>query len=126
MNKQQAKKRIEKLRKVINHHRYLYHVLDKQEISDSASDSLKHELFQLEKEFPEFIIPDSPTQRVGGKPLDSFKKIKHFVPMLSIEDIFSDKELKSWEDYLKRLESLQEFYFFTELKIDGCGVSLFY
>ncbi len=126
MNKQQAKKRIEKLRKVINHHRYLYHVLDKQEISDSASDSLKHELFQLEKEFPEFIIPDSPTQRVGGKPLDSFKKIKHFVPMLSIEDIFSDKELKSWEDYLKRLESLQEFDFFTELKIDGFAVSLVY
>ena len=126
MNKQQAKKRIEKLRKVINHHRYLYHVLDKQEISDSASDSLKHELFQLEKEFPEFIIPDSPTQRVGGKPLDSFKKIKHFIPMLSIEDIFSDKELKSWEDYLKRLESLQEFDFFTELKIDGFAVSLVY
>ena len=126
MNKQQAQKRIEKLRKVINHHRYLYHILDRQEISDSASDSLKHELFQLEKEFPEFIVPDSPTQRVGGKPLDSFKKIKHFVSMLSIEDIFSDKELKSWEDYLKRLEPLQEFNFFTELKIDGFAVSLVY
>ncbi len=126
MNKQQAQKRIEKLRKVINHHRYLYHVMDRQEISDSASDSLKHELFQLEEEFPELIVPDSPTQRVGGKPLDSFKKIKHFVPMLSIQDIFSDKELKSWEDYLKRLERLEELDFFTELKIDGFAVSLVY
>ena len=131
MNKQQAQKRIEKLRKVINRHRYLYHVLDRQEISDSALDSLKHELFQLEKEFPEFIVPNSPTQRVGGKPLGSFKKIKHFVPMLSIEDIFSDKELKSWEDYLRRLlpspdELSSSLSYFTELKIDGFAVSLVY
>ncbi len=126
MNKQQVQKRIEKLRKVINYHRYFYHVLDRQEISDSALDSLKHELFELEKEFPEFIVPDSPTQRVGGKPLDSFKKIKHLVPMLSIEDIFSDKELKSWEDYLNRLEPLQEFEYFSELKIDGFAISLVY
>jgi len=74
MNKQQVKERIEKLRQEINHHRYLYHVLDKQEISDAALDSLKHELDELERKFPELITPDSPTQRVGGKPLDEFKK----------------------------------------------------
>ena len=65
MKKEEAKKRIEKLKKEINHHRYLYHVLDKQEISDEALDSLKHELKKLEDEFPEFVTPDSPTQRVG-------------------------------------------------------------
>jgi len=64
-----AKKRIESLKKTINHHRYLYHVLDKQEISDAAWDSLKHELYNLEQKYPEFITPDSPTQRVGGNPL---------------------------------------------------------
>ena len=70
MTKQQAKQRIEKLKKLINHHRYLYHVLDRQEISDAALDSLKKELFDLEQRFPEFITPDSPTQRIGGKPLE--------------------------------------------------------
>ncbi|MBM3283918.1 hypothetical protein FJY90_06800, partial [Candidatus Gottesmanbacteria bacterium] len=66
MEKEEAKKRIEKLKKVIDHHRYLYHVLDRQEISDAALDSLKHELYQLEQQFPEFITKDSPTQRVAG------------------------------------------------------------
>jgi NAD-dependent DNA ligase (contains BRCT domain type II) len=77
MDKHQAQQRINKLREVINHHSYLYHVLDKQEISDSALDSLKKELFDLEQLFPDLITADSPTQRVGGKPLKEFKKIKH-------------------------------------------------
>ena len=101
MEKQEAKKRIEKLKKLINRNRYLYHVLDKQEISDEAFDSLKHELLKLETEYPEFVTPDSPTQRVGGKPLDKFKKVEHSSPMLSIEDIFSEDELGDWENYLK-------------------------
>ena len=67
MNKPDVKKRVEKLRKVINHHRHLYHVLDKQEISEEALDSLKKELFDLEQKFPDLVTPDSPTQRVGGK-----------------------------------------------------------
>ena len=74
MQKQEAKKRIEKLKALIDHHRYLYHVLDKEEISEAALDSLKKELFDLEKEYPEFITSDSPTQRIGGKPLDEFQK----------------------------------------------------
>lgn len=74
MTKDEAKKRIEKLKKEINYHRYLYHVLDCQEISDAALDSLKHELFKLEQEFPKFITPDSPTQRVGGNPWINLKK----------------------------------------------------
>ena len=85
MEKQQAHERIEKLRDLINYHRHLYHVLDKQEISDQASDSLKKELFDLEQQFPDLITPDSPTQRVGGKPLKGFKKVKHFQKMLSLD-----------------------------------------
>jgi len=129
MTKQEAKKRIEKLKKVISHHRYLYHVLDRQEISDAAFDSLKHELYQLEQEFPEFITPDSPTQRVGGQPLKEFKKVPHAFPMLSMEDIFSQEELQDWEDYLKRLAPHQfngGGEYFSELKIDGFAISLIY
>jgi len=141
MTKAEAKKRIEKLKKVISYHRYLYHVLNRQEISDSALDSLKHELYKLEQQFPEFITPDSPTQRVAGRALAGFEKVKHRVPMLSIEDIFSEKELLDWEDYLKRLQSsavdeakassspfaaAREIEYFAELKIDGFAVNLIY
>jgi len=127
-HKIEAKKRIEKLKKVISYHRYLYHVLDRQEISDSALDSLKHELHQLEKKFPEFLTKDSPTQRIAGFPLEGFKKVGHKVPMLSIEDIFSAAELEEWEDYLKRLLSSEEKIdsLFSELKIDGFAVTLIY
>lgn len=126
MNKKEAQKRIAKLKKVINYHRYLYHVLDKQEISDSALDSLKHELFELEEKFPELITPDSPTQRVGGEPLAEFKKAEHNTPMLSIEDVFKIEELKRWQDYLKRIKSNEHFEYFCELKIDGFAISLIY
>ncbi len=126
MSKAEAKKRIEKLKKVISHHRYLYHVLDRQEISDAALDSLKRELHQLEQQFPEFITPDSPTQRVGGKALEKFEKIEHEVPMLSIEDVFSEKELQDWENYLKRLVPSAKFEYFCEYKIDGFAITLIY
>jgi len=126
MTKNEAKKRIEKLKKTINRRRYLYHVLDRQEISDAALDSLKKELFNLEQKFPELITSDSPTQRVGGKPLKEFKKVEHKVPMLSIEDVFSEKELRDWEDYLKRLSGKSEFEYFVEYKIDGFAVTLIY
>jgi len=126
MTKEEAKKRIEKLKKLINRHRYLYHVLDKQEIPDEAFDSLKHELLKLETEYPELVTSDSPTQRVGGKPLDKFKKVEHSAPMLSIEDIFSEKELEDWENYLKRLEKSNEFEYFVEPKIDGFAITLLY
>jgi DNA ligase (NAD+) len=120
------KKRIEKLKEVINYHRYLYHVLNKEEISSQALDSLKHELFLLEKENPEFITPDSPTQRIEGAISKGFLKVHHDLPMLSIEDIFSKEELEDWENYLKRLIPSQKIEYFSELKIDGFAVSLIY
>lgn len=126
MTKNEAQERIEKLKEVINYHRYLYHVLDRQEISDAALDSLKHELYQLEGQYPDLITPDSPTQRVGGQPLKGFKKIEHSLPMLSIEDIFSEQELYDWQTYLKRLAPQETLEYFCELKIDGFAVTLIY
>ena len=121
-----VKERIESLKKIINHHRYLYHVLDKQEISDSALDSLKHELYLLEQKHPQLITSDSPTQRVEGIPLSIFKKYEHLIPMLSIEDIFSVEELNAWQEYLKRITPSADFEYFSELKIDGFAISLIY
>lgn len=126
MNKEQAKQRIEKLRKEINHHRYLYHVLDTQEISDAALDSLKHELYELEQEYPELITPDSPTQRVSGKPLEKFKKVNHRVRMLSLEDIFNYNELESWQGRIQRVVPGRKPDYFCEIKMDGLAVSLIY
>ena len=129
MTKKEAKKRIEKLKETIRYHRYLYHVLDKQEISEAALDSLKKELFDLEQKFPEFITPDSPTQRVGGKPLKRFKKIRHRQPMLSFNDAFSESDMKDWIERLSRIltkEELSYLNFFCELKFDGLAIELVY
>ncbi|MDO8474216.1 MAG: NAD-dependent DNA ligase LigA [bacterium] len=126
MNKAEAKKRIEKLKSLINHHRFLYHVEDREEISDSAFDMLKHELFSLEQQYPDLITLDSPTQRVGGMPLDKFRKVPHTVPMLSIEDIFTEEELRDWETYVERLSGGKVRQYFAELKVDGFAVSLKY
>jgi DNA ligase (NAD+) len=126
MTPQEAKNRISKLKQLISHHRYLYHVLDRQEISEAALDSLKHELYKLEQAFPQFVAPDSPTQRVGGEPLEGFKKVRHDLPMLSIEDVFSQDELFDWEDYLKKLEPSFKPAYFAELKIDGFAIALIY
>ncbi|MDO8601413.1 MAG: NAD-dependent DNA ligase LigA, partial [bacterium] len=126
MNRAEAQNRIEKLKELINHHRYLYHVEDRQEISESALDSLKHELFQLEQQFPGFITKDSPTQRIGGKLSEGFKKVEHSAKMLSMEDLFSEKELQEWEGYIKRLAPSIDLEYFAELKIDGFAINLIY
>ena len=129
MDKQEVKNRIEKLKKAINYHRYLYHVQDKQEISEAALDSLKKELFDLEQEYPELITPDSPTQRVGGKPLEKFEKAKHILPMLSLNDAFSREDIQDWINRILKLVSEKErpkFDFYCELKIDGLAVELVY
>ena len=113
MQKQEAKKRIEKLRELIDYYRYAYHVLDKEEISSSALDSLKKELFDLERDFPEFVTSDSPTQRIGGKPLDEFEKFiteKHNLPIVSYDaaiykeykDIPTEKECFYVEDEIQK------------------------
>ncbi len=126
MAKEQIKQRIKKLKAEINHHRYLYHILDKEEISPSALDALKHELFKLEREFPDLITPDSPTQRVVGKVLPFFGKVVHAAPMLSLEDVFNSQEFEDWRERISKLAPRSQLDFFGELKIDGFAVSLVY
>lgn len=127
--KEEIRKRIEKLKEVINYHRHLYHVLDKQEISDSALDSLKKELFDLEQQYPDLITKDSPTQRIGGEPLKEFKKVKHGQRMLSFNDAFSPEDMRDWQDRFMKLlteEEKQKINYYVELKIDGLAIELIY
>lgn len=126
MTKEEAKERIEKLKEIINKARYSYHVLDKALMSDDALDSLKHELYELEQKYPEFITPDSPTQRIGGKPLDKFKKVQHIVPQWSFNDIFEEKELKDFDERIKKELGIEEIDYTCELKIDGMHIILTY
>ncbi len=126
MDKDKAIKRIKKLRKEINYHRYLYHVEDKEEISEAALDSLKKELADLEDEFPDLVTFDSPTQRVGGKPLDKFKKIEHSVRMISLFDSFSREDINDWIGRLKRLKPDFDSDYYCELKLDGLAMALRY
>jgi DNA ligase (NAD+) len=129
MNKKEARERVEKLKKLINKHRYLYHVLDRQEISEAALDSLKKELFDLEQEYPELITSDSPTQRVAGKPSDKFPKLEHGEPMLSFNDAFSRQDMDDWQERILKLLSEDEkkkVDFYCELKIDGFAIELVY
>lgn len=130
MEKAEAKKRIAKLRAEIERHNYAYHVLDKPDVSDAVFDALKNELVELEGKFPEFITPDSPTQRVGGRPLDKFVKVRHQAPMLSIYDAFTETEVAAWETQLKKILSDRgietKLDYYAELKMDGLAMSLIY
>ncbi len=126
MDKKEAKNRIDKLRRVIAEHRYNYHVLDKETMSEAALDSLKHELYGLEQQFPEYVTPDSPTQRVGGEPLEKFEKITHQQRMLSMEDVFTQDEFEAWQRRLEKVgeQKIQEF--FCMPKLDGLALSIVY
>ena len=127
MDKQQAKERIEKLRKEIRKHSYKYHVLDRPEISDAAFDALKNELEELEYKFPDLITPDSPTQRVSGKPLDKFIKFRHSAPMLSFNDAFSKQEMLDWQSRNEKIvRNYDKDGYYCELKIDGLAIELVY
>lgn len=127
MTKSEAEARILKLRELINDYRYHYHVLDESIMSEAAADSLKHELATLEAEYPELITPDSPTQRVAGKPLDKFEKVKHEKRMISLADVFSREEILDWISRNEKLipgGKIKEF--FTDIKMDGLACSLKY
>ena len=127
MDLRTAKERIDALKKEINRYRYAYHVHDTETISPEALDSLKKELFDIETKFPKLITPDSPTQRIGGKPLPEFKKVRHEARMLSFNDSFSEQDMRDWfsrlQNYLGR-DVKPEFY--CELKIDGLAIELVY
>ncbi|MSU76004.1 NAD-dependent DNA ligase LigA [Patescibacteria group bacterium] len=125
LSKPDAKKRIEKLRKEIDHYRYVQHVEDKSEISPDALDSLKHELSELEDQFPDLITPESPTQRVEGKPIKGFGKVTHSQPMLSLTDVFDPDEFSTWDERIQKAAGTQPEYF-AELKYDGLAITIRY
>lgn len=120
------RQRAAKLRKEIERHRYLYHVLDRQEISDAALDSLKHELERLEQQYPALVTPDSPTQRIGGQPLPYLKKVRHRYRMLSFEDVFSIDELAAWEKRWQKQAAGAVSDYLVDLKLDGLAISLIF
>jgi len=119
-------KKIEALRDKIRHHEYLYYVLDAPEISDADFDKLMNELKRLEAEHPELITPDSPTQRVGGKPREGFVKAKHSSPMLSLDNAYSEEELRDWERRVHELTGRTDLEYMCELKLDGMSLALVY
>ncbi|MBR6811279.1 NAD-dependent DNA ligase LigA [Candidatus Saccharibacteria bacterium] len=117
--------RIEKLRDLINDYRYHYHVLDESTMSEAAADSLKHELSQLEEQYPELITPDSPTQRVAGRALDKFTKVKHAERMISLADVFSKEEIRDWLERIAKLGAVNP-ELFVDIKMDGLAMALIY
>lgn len=126
MNKQEAKTRITKLREKIKDLNYQYFVLDKSEVSESVRDSLKQQLKTLEEEFPQFITPDSPTQRVGSVLSGRFAKVKHITGKRSLQDAFSEADVREWHERIGKLVPGQKINFVCELKIDGLNLTLHY
>ena len=118
--------RVKKLRDTINYHRYLYHVLDKEEISAEALDSLKMELAELERRYSELIVPDSPTQRVAGAALKFFEKVNHAVVQWSFNDAFTVEDIRAFDTRVKKLLGIKDVDYVTELKIDGLKVVFTY
>jgi len=133
MAPKKVEERAKKLRSLITYHRTLYHVFDRPEIADEAFDTLKNELESIEREYPELVRPDSPTQVVGGAPLDSFKRVEHESPMFSFFDAFSPQEMREWFARLSKFLGYDpskkddaDPLFYCELKIDGLAVELVY
>ncbi|MFH1352288.1 MAG: NAD-dependent DNA ligase LigA, partial [bacterium] len=119
-------KAVEKLKKEINYHNWLYYVKNSPEISDGEYDGLYSELAELERNHPEFRTPDSPTQRVGGEPLREFRQVKHGTPMLSLENTYSADDIRQWVTRNQKLLGSRRASFVVEPKIDGVGISLRY
>lgn len=126
MTREQAADRLALLRGQINEYRYEYHVNDRSIMSEAAADSLKHELSQIEAQFPDLVTPDSPTQRVAGKPLEKFVSAPHDVPMLSLNDVFSREELEAWQQRIQKLLPGQKIEYYVEIKMDGLAAALIY
>lgn len=125
-DRKEIEKEIEKLKEVITQHNYHYYILDKPLISDFEYDHLMKRLISLEQQFPDLITPDSPTQRVGAKPLEEFQAATHLVPMLSLSNAFSSQELLDFDHRIRKNFSDQSFDYVVELKIDGLAIALIY
>ena len=121
-----AESRIDELREQIRHHEYRYYVLDDPKISDAEFDVLMNELKKLEAAHPELITPDSPTQRVGGKPKEGFPKVEHSRPMLSLDNAYNEEELRDWDRRVCELTGQKKIEYVCELKLDGMSMALMY
>ena len=119
-------KELETLRDEIRYHEHCYYVLDQPEISDAGFDKLMDKLKKLEAEHPELVTPDSPTQRVGGKPREGFVKVRHSSPMLSLDNTYSEEELRAWERRVHELSGRKDVEYVCELKLDGMSLALQY
>lgn len=129
MNKSEAKQRIAKLVAEINDLRYRYHVLNDPKVTDVIYESLTEELLALERQYPDLVLPESPTHRIGGQALEKFAKVRHPRPMLSLNNAFDFEEVKTWEARISKLLSEKEraeLDYFCELKYDGLSISLEY
>ncbi|WP_348264901.1 NAD-dependent DNA ligase LigA [Telmatobacter sp. DSM 110680] len=125
-SKAQAEKRIEELRTELRRHEHLYYVMDAPVISDQEYDTLMNELKKLEMEHPELLTEDSPTQRVGGKPAEGFQKVRHSRPMLSLDNAYSEEELRDWDRRVRELAGSLPVEYTAELKLDGLSLALHY
>jgi DNA ligase (NAD+) len=123
---EEATKRAEKLRQEIRRHEHLYYVMDAPEISDAAFDKLVKELKRIEAERPDLVTPDSPTQRVGGKPAEGFQKVRHSRPMLSLDNAYTEEELGDWDRRVHELAGNLPVEYTGELKLDGLSLALHY
>ena len=124
MSESGAARKIEKLREELRRHEHLYYVLDAPEITDAEYDALMNELKRLEAAHPELVTADSPTQRVGGKPAEGFKKAQHSRPMLSLDNAYSAEELADWDRRVHELAGNLPVEYTAELKLDGLSVAL--
>ena len=125
-SKQGIKKEIEELREEIRKHNYRYYVLDQPLVSDYEYDQLMKQLIKFEQNYPQFVTPDSPTQRVGAKPLEQFMSAQHLSPMLSLSNAFSEQELLDFDQRIKKNFPEQFYDYAVELKIDGLAIALLY
>ena len=121
-----VERQIDELRETIRHHEHLYYVLDAPELPDAEFDRLMQELKRLEAAHPELITPDSPTQRVGGKPAEGFPKVEHSRPMLSLDNAYNEQELRDWDRRVRELAGSAEIEYVCELKLDGMSMALTY
>ncbi|MFC4401676.1 NAD-dependent DNA ligase LigA [Gracilibacillus xinjiangensis] len=126
MNEQEARQKLESLREILNRYNYEYHVLDKPSVPDAEYDQKMQELRRIEEAFPELITADSPSQRVGGTPLDNFEKVTHRVPMLSLGNAFNESDLRDFDRRVRESLDIDEVVYVCELKIDGLAISLRY
>ena len=118
--------KIDSLRDEIRRHEHLYYVLDTPELPDAEFDRLMQELKRLEAEHPQLVTPDSPTQRVGGKPREGFVKVPHSTPMLSLDNAYNEQELRDWDRRVRELAGSEKIEYVCEFKLDGMSLALTY